>query len=68
VQSQNVNALSPQTYAPANISDIGGSHYQMGLDIGLPSELDHWNTDVFLFNDVVPSHFLDTDISLCDLF
>jgi hypothetical protein len=40
----------------------------MGLGLGLSDELDPWNADVFSFNNVVPSHFLDTDISLCDLF
>ncbi|KAJ5146128.1 uncharacterized protein N7515_000692 [Penicillium bovifimosum] len=68
VQTQNENALSSETHAPADTFDIGGSHDQTCLGFGLPSELDPWNTEVFLFNDVVPSHFLNTDISLCNLF
>ena len=40
----------------------------MGLGAGQLNELDPWNTDVFSFDAVVPSQFLDTDISLCDLF
>jgi hypothetical protein len=40
----------------------------MSLELGTSNELDPSNTDVFLFNNVVPSHFLDTNISLCDLF
>ncbi|KAJ5512162.1 hypothetical protein N7463_001714 [Penicillium fimorum] len=68
VESQNADLLSPETYAPVNTSNIHDSYYQMGLGLGLPNELDPWNTDVFSFNNVVPSHFLDTDISLCDLF
>jgi hypothetical protein len=68
VESQNRNLLSPETYAPVGTSNIDDSYYQMGLGLGLPDELDPWNTDVFSFNNVVPSHFLDTDISLCDLF
>ncbi|KAJ5561468.1 hypothetical protein N7461_000229 [Penicillium sp. DV-2018c] len=68
VQSQNENALSPETHPSADTFDIGGSHDQTCIGFGLPTQLDPWNTEVFLFNDVVPSHFLDTDISLCDLF
>ncbi|KAJ5306097.1 hypothetical protein N7508_005112 [Penicillium antarcticum] len=66
VESQNANLLS--TYGPVGTSNIDGSYYQMGFGLGLPDELDPWNTDVLSFNNVVPSHFLDSDISLCDLF
>ncbi|CAG8894308.1 unnamed protein product [Penicillium egyptiacum] len=68
VESQNADLLSPETYVPAGTSNIDDSYYQMGLGAGQLNELDPWNTDVFSFNNVVPSHFLDTDISLCDLF
>ncbi|KAJ5507278.1 hypothetical protein N7527_009421 [Penicillium freii] len=68
VEPQNADLLSPETYAPVSTSNIDDCYYQMGLCAGQLNELDPWNTDVFSFNNVVPSQFLDTDISLCDLF
>ncbi|KAJ6148588.1 hypothetical protein N7497_010570 [Penicillium chrysogenum] len=68
VETQDADLRSPETYAPVDTSNIHDSYYQMGLGLEVPNELDPWNTDIFSFNDIVPSHFLDTDISLCDLF
>ncbi|KAJ5753918.1 uncharacterized protein N7511_008071 [Penicillium nucicola] len=68
VEFQNANLLSPEPYAPVGTSHIDDSQFQMGVGLGLTGELDPWNADVFSFDNVVPSHFLDTDISLCDLF
>lgn len=68
VESQNANLLPSEPYAPAGPSHLDDSNYQMGILFGLPDELDPGNTDVFSFDNVVPPQFLDTDISLCDLF
>lgn len=48
------------SYLPG-VSDVDDS-------FGTLDDLAPWNNDVFFFNNVIPSHFLDTDISLCDLF
>ncbi|GIC93023.1 fungal specific transcription factor domain-containing protein [Aspergillus udagawae] len=68
VESRNANLLPSKPYVPVGTSHIDDSNHQMGLGFGLPDELDTWDTDVFSFNNVVPAQFLDTDISLCDLF
>ncbi|KAJ5651634.1 uncharacterized protein N7484_005357 [Penicillium longicatenatum] len=68
VESQNANLLPSELYAPVGTSHLDDSNYQMGLSFGLLDELDPGNTDVFSFDNVVPPQFLDSDISLCDLF
>ncbi|KAJ5974104.1 hypothetical protein N7481_011314 [Penicillium waksmanii] len=68
VESQNANLLLSEPYAPVGTSHLDDSNYQMGLSFGLLDELNPGNTDVFSFDNVIPPQFLDTDISLCDLF
>ncbi|KAL5356249.1 hypothetical protein BJX96DRAFT_171436 [Aspergillus floccosus] len=40
---------------------------QIGLAPDLQTNVNTWDVDLFSFDNVVPSYFFDTDISLCDL-
>lgn len=42
---------------------------QLDLDLGAFQDADlFWDTDAFAYDALVPAQFLDTDVSLCDLF
>lgn len=67
--SQNLEFLtSGATYPPGVTSHIDEAFCLMGQSFGYSNNLDPWNNDVFSFNNVIPARYLDTDISLCDLF
>ena len=69
VESQNPEFLtSGATYPPGVTSHIDEAFCLMGQSFGYSNNLDPWNNDVFSFNNVIPARYLDTDISLCDLF
>lgn len=59
---------SEATYLPRFTSPVEELYGHMGQSFNILSEPDVLNNGVFSFNNVIPSHFFDTDISLCDLF
>ncbi|KAJ6006829.1 hypothetical protein N7451_004773 [Penicillium sp. IBT 35674x] len=67
--SQIPDLVSPEaTYLPCVTSPVEDLHDHMAQSFTALNEPDVWNNEVFSFNNVIPSHFFDTDISLCDLF
>ncbi|KAJ5528279.1 hypothetical protein N7513_012438 [Penicillium frequentans] len=56
------------TYLPCVTSPVEDLYGHMGQSSTFLNEPNVWNNEVFSFNNVIPSHFFDTDISLCDLF
>ncbi|KAJ6108440.1 hypothetical protein N7523_009763 [Penicillium sp. IBT 18751x] len=66
------NSLSRDRPGPTALGDSLPPSYPGVSNVDASFEIlngqDTWNNDVFSFNNVIPSHFLDTDISLCDLF
>lgn len=57
-----------QAYTPGAPFGVDDQYDQMGLATDFPNEASPWINDVFCFPNLIPSHFLDTNISLCDLF
>ncbi|CAG8128173.1 unnamed protein product [Penicillium olsonii] len=62
-------AWSDTTLTGSNVPPVTESSYGMDMtQDALQLPVLSWDNDAFSFDDFIPSHFLDTDVSLSDLF